>query len=139
MELAFTLVCSVLALVFAVYLTKWVLRNDEGIPNWEYAFGGQSSASLSGGVLTIIGSGGADAIKVISSGGIVTVSGPAGTSTSAGAASTGAATAAGAACLAAGLCGAALLADAACAAAALATNCGAGRTSFSGGMNGISS
>jgi K(+)-stimulated pyrophosphate-energized sodium pump len=29
-ELAFTLVCSVLALVFAVYLTKWVLRNDEG-------------------------------------------------------------------------------------------------------------
>jgi K(+)-stimulated pyrophosphate-energized sodium pump len=29
-ELAFTLVCSVLALVFAVYLAKWVLRNDEG-------------------------------------------------------------------------------------------------------------
>ena len=30
MELAFTLICSVAGLWFAVYLAKWVLRNDEG-------------------------------------------------------------------------------------------------------------
>ena len=32
MELAFTLLCSLAALVFAVYLTRWVLKNDEGTP-----------------------------------------------------------------------------------------------------------
>ena len=29
-QLAFTLICSVAGLWFAVYLAKWVLQNDEG-------------------------------------------------------------------------------------------------------------
>ena len=29
-QLAFTLICSVAGLWFAIYLAKWVLRNDEG-------------------------------------------------------------------------------------------------------------
>ena len=32
MELAFTLLCSILALVVAVRLAKWVLKHDDGTP-----------------------------------------------------------------------------------------------------------
>ena len=32
MELAFTLLCSILALIFAVRLAKWVLKHDDGTP-----------------------------------------------------------------------------------------------------------
>ena len=32
MELGLTLGCSVFALLFAVYLAKWVMKNDDGTP-----------------------------------------------------------------------------------------------------------